>query len=135
MRNGRQKSKMAATKFSFLSFQHQTAVISRASSRSPCLLFFSFWGNAMTLICYHTVMTNWISMFLVSIKTGLMYVDSTKSQNWFTLNLFVCNWTLKSVKNSRIPCTWIFNVIFMIILICGVWHQIRLGVHLKRVWL
>ena len=38
LRNARQKSKIAATKFSFLSFQYQTAVISRASSWSTCFL-------------------------------------------------------------------------------------------------
>ena len=37
IQNGRQKFKMAATKFSFLTFPHQKAVISRASSRSPCV--------------------------------------------------------------------------------------------------
>ena len=41
IQDGRQKFKMAATKFSFLTFPHQTAVISRASSRSPCFFFFS----------------------------------------------------------------------------------------------
>ena len=30
---------MAVTKFSFFTFQHQTAVISHASSRSPCSIF------------------------------------------------------------------------------------------------
>ena len=34
------KIQMAAMKVSFLTFQHQTAVISRASSRSPCIFFF-----------------------------------------------------------------------------------------------
>ena len=34
------KFKMAATKFSFLTFQHQTAVISGASSRSPCFCYY-----------------------------------------------------------------------------------------------
>ena len=41
LRNSCQKSKMAATKFSFFfTFQQQTAVISRASSRSPFLFCF-----------------------------------------------------------------------------------------------
>ena len=43
LRNARQKSKIAATKFSFLSFQHQTAVISLASSN--CFTFvFLHWN-------------------------------------------------------------------------------------------
>ena len=40
IQDGCQKSKMASTKFSFLTFSHQTAVISRASSRLPCYIFF-----------------------------------------------------------------------------------------------
>ena len=36
IQDDRQRSKMAATKSSVLTFQHQTSVISRASSRSPC---------------------------------------------------------------------------------------------------
>ena len=42
IQDGRQKSKMAATKLSFLIFPHKTAVISCASSRSP---FFFFLGQ------------------------------------------------------------------------------------------
>ena len=40
--DGRQKSKMAAKKFSLLAFQHenQTAMISRLASRLPCCSFF-----------------------------------------------------------------------------------------------
>ena len=41
LRNARQKSKMAATKVFFLSFQHQTRWFP-ASSRSPCFEFLSF---------------------------------------------------------------------------------------------
>ena len=58
LRNVRQKSKMAATRFSFfLSFQHQTAVISRASSRSPCfiLCLFSLLFNQNFIKCCENV--------------------------------------------------------------------------------
>ena len=37
------QSKKAATKFSFLTFPHQTAVISRAKSRSPCFQIRLYW--------------------------------------------------------------------------------------------
>ena len=49
---------MAATKFSFLTFPHQTAVISRASSRSPCCFLFCFLfflgGGSEMIDCFKT---------------------------------------------------------------------------------
>ena len=55
---------MAAMKLSFLTFQHQTAVISRASSRSPCLLYKrcqTSWihANFRYFRCFDFVRTRW----------------------------------------------------------------------------
>ena len=42
------KSKMAATKFSFFTFELQTAVISRASSWSPCYYYYHYYYIVQT---------------------------------------------------------------------------------------
>ena len=57
LRNTRQKSKMAATKFIFLTFQYLTAVISRASSWSPCYIFFYFVHCYICIILWEKDMT------------------------------------------------------------------------------
>ena len=56
IQDGRQKSKMAAMKFSFLTFEHQTAVISRASSWSPCFIYFQ--SRILTSVCFIKINEN-----------------------------------------------------------------------------
>ena len=81
IQDGRQKSKMVATKFSFSTFQHQTAVISRASSRSPCLLYFHFIINKHNQLWWTAQSVQIVSMS--DIETNI----SLYSQICFIYNL------------------------------------------------
>ena len=63
---------MALTKFSVLTFQHQTAMISRASSRSPCCLFvFPFKKIVAPLL----LATSWWFPLIVIAISGLFFDD------------------------------------------------------------
>ena len=61
IQDGRTKLKMLATKFSVLTFPRQTAVISRASSRSPCFL-------SILLFLFHIfIIISFINIFIIFI--------------------------------------------------------------------
>ena len=89
IQDGRQKFKMAATKFSFLTFPHQTAVISRASSRSSCfiyllLLVFSRASVATSNTCYPEFLWTRFDAYAMKLKdvvsfSALGYIEDRKS--------------------------------------------------------
>ena len=85
-----QKSKMAATKFSFLTFQYQTAVISRASSRSPCLVYFHLIENSRI---YHK------NLFILLLpKKSQTYRSHRGCMDWYTKAYATISLTCKALK-------------------------------------
>ena len=96
------QSKMSATKFSFLTFPHQTAVISCASSRSPC--FFSILIQLYNL--QHSLLFAKSMLILISLfkLNGIFYVPSRFFLFSFSFEKFMAELNVLILQFSDFLC-------------------------------